>query len=142
MDDKLVSLEVDQDLVRGVLDKRIQAAIVSQLGNTDELIANAVKLALSKKVNCDGVASRYSSDNKHDFLEVMASKAIQEAAKEGLQEWLKGNKEKVRNAVLKEMKKPNRQRTLASAFANAVEESLECNWLMKCDIDFSRKAEG
>jgi len=136
MKEEMVSLKIDPEIVRNSLDKRIQAAIVSQLGNTDELIGGIVSLALKRKVDRDGNLGRYDSDNKYDFLEAMASKSIRQAAEEALREWLDANKAKVKNAVLKELQKPSRQRSIAKSFADAVENSLECSWRMSCDIKF------
>lgn len=136
MENNIVSLKVDETMVSKILEKQIQAAIVAQLGNEEELIEKAVKVALSKKVSIDGTVSRYDSDNTHDFLEVLASKSIREAATEALREWLKTNQEKVKEAVLIELNKPNRQRSIATAYADAIENSLKCNWNMACNIQF------
>jgi hypothetical protein len=132
----IVSLKVDKELVSKVLNKQIQAAIVAQLGNERQLIEQAVRIALSEKVNSDGRKDQYSSYNTHDFLEVLASKSIREAANAALREWLDANSELVKKAVLAELKKPNRQRSIAAAYADAIENSLKCNWNMSCNISF------
>ena len=136
---EMVSLELNQDMVKSVLDKQIQAAIVSQLGSQDDLIAKAVSMALNNKVDRHGNKSRYDSDNKYDFLEQLANNQIQKAATDGVGEWLKDNSSKIKDAVLKEMKKPNRQRSMATSFANAIEESIQCSWNMQCNIHFTEK---
>ncbi len=135
----MVSLKVDETMVSKILEKQIQAAIVAQLGNQDQLIERAVVVALSKKVNNEGNVDSHSSYNTHDFLEVLASKSIREAATEALKEWLATNREKVKEAVLKELEKPNRQRSIAVAYADAIENSLKCNWNMTCNIQFNEK---
>jgi len=142
MDTEMVSLKVDEAMVSSILEKQIQAAIVQQLGNQDALIAQAVKVALSQKVNIDGkVDSSYSSYNKYDFLEVLAGKSIREAATSALHEWLEENSEKIRDAVFAELRTPSRQRSIAVAYADAIEQSLTCKWSMKCNIDFKRTEE-
>ena len=139
MENNMVSLKVDESMVSKILEKQIQAAIVAQLGKQEDLIEQAVKVALSKKVNHEGNVDSYSSYNTHDFLEVLASKSIREAATEALREWLNENKVKVRNAVLKELATPSRQRSIATAYADAIESSLKCNWNMTCNISFKEK---
>ncbi len=139
MESNMVTLKVDETMVSKILEKQIQAAIVAQLGNQDLLISKAVQVALSKKVSNDGTFSKYDSDNHYDFLEVLASKSIREAATEALKEWLTTNREKVKDAVLKELEKPNRQRSIAVAYADAIENSLKCNWNMTCNIQFKEK---
>lgn len=139
METEMVSLKIDEAMVSSVLEKQIQAAIVQQLGNQDDLIAQAVKVALSQKVNNKGKVGEYSSYNKYDFLEVLAGKSIREAAKAALHEWLEENKGKIRDAVLKELKTPSRQRSIAVAYADAIEHSLTNSWDMRCNIEFKER---
>lgn len=142
MDNEVVSLKVDPSLVTSILEKRIQSAIVSQLGNEEELIGHAVKLALSAKVDYKGDPNcRYESDKKYDFLEVLTTTSIQTAAKEALNEWLAENKKKIRAVVLKELNSPERQDSIAKAYADAIESSLTTSWNMKCDIHFKEYSE-
>ena len=136
---KMMSLEINEDMVRPILETQIQAAIVSQLGDQDKLIEAIVKKALSEKVDSDGKRDKYDSYNKHDYLEVLASKSIRTAAKDALAEWLETNSHKVKTAVLKELETPSRQRSIAVAYADAIETSLKCSWTMGCNISFERK---
>jgi len=137
MNNPLVSMSVDEGTVRSVLEKQIQAAIVANLGAEEDLIAKAVTMALSMKVTEDGGVSRYSSDNKYDFLEVVTSTAIREAAKKALDQWCKDNAEKVHAAVLKEMRKPSRVNSIAKAFADAAEQSVRAYWTPKVTVAFT-----
>ena len=142
MEKEMVSLKVDPAMVTSVLEKQIQAAIVQQLGNQDELIKQAVKVALSQKVDREGNSNpRYDSDKKYDFLEILATKSIHETAKAALQEWLQENSEKVREAVFEELRTPSRQRSIAVAYADAIEHSLTCKWNMNCNIQFKEQPE-
>ena len=142
MENDMVSLKIDQTMVSSVLEKQIQSAIVQQLGNQDDLIAQAVKVALSQKVDRNGDANcRYESDRKFDFLEVLATKSIHEAAKVALNEWLAENSSKIREAVLKELDTPGRQRSIAVAYADAIENSLTTKWNMDCNIEFKERKE-
>jgi hypothetical protein len=142
MNKEMVSLKVDEDMVSSILEKQIQAAIVQQLGDQDDLIAQAVKVALSQKVDREGnVNCRYESDKKYDFLEILATKSIHKAAEEALQEWLAENSGKVREAVLNELKTPSRQCSIAVAYADAIEHSLTSRWDMSCNIEFKEKEE-
>ena len=130
---------IDETMVSSVLEKQIQAAIVQQLGNQDDLIAQAVKVALSQKVNQDGKRDQYDSYNKYDFLEVLAGKSIRKAATAALHNWLEENSGKVRDAVLEELKTPSRQRSIAVAYADAIEHSLTNSWDMRCNIEFKER---
>jgi len=140
MQNEVVSLKVDPSLVTSILEKRIQAAIVEQLGNEEELIGHAVKLALTEKVDRKGSTTcNYASDKKYDFLEILATNSIQAAAKEALNDWLAENSKLIREAVLKEMDSPERQKSIAKAYADAIELSLTAKWNMSCDISFKER---
>lgn len=141
MTESMVSLKVDPSMVTGVLEKQIQAAIVAQLGDQDKLIEKAVEMALSQKVNREGKVDSYSSYNKYDFLEILAGKSVREAATEALREWLKENSVKIKAAVVKEMETPGRQKSIATAYADAIEHSIKCKFNMNCDITFDKKEE-
>ena len=135
----LVSLNVSQELIKPVIEKQVQAAIMAQLGSAEDVIAKVVQLALHVKVNDEGNVSKDSYYNKYDFMEVLVGKKIREAATEAFQEWVKGNLDKVRAAVLKEMRKPSRQEALAAAFYDAIQDSISASWTMKCDVKFDRQ---
>lgn len=141
MSNNMINLGINEDMIMPVLEKQIQAAIMANIGNPEELIEKVVSGALKQKVNERGVVDSYSSNNKFDYLEVLTTKAIREAANETLAGWLKENAELVKQAALKEMNKPERQNTIAKAFADAVEESLSCSWLFSCNINLTKKGD-
>lgn len=135
---EMMSLQIDQNMVKTVLEKQIQSAILANMGDAEELIAEVVKTALHEKVSAEGKKSSYSGDNKYDYLEILTGKAIREAAQEALKEWLATNALLVKAAVYKELCKPERQETLAKAFADEIENSMKCSWNFTCDIGFRK----
>jgi len=139
MDEKLVSLNVDQSIIVPIVKKQIEAKIAETLITPENLVDNIVSLALKQKVNAKGEVGNYSSDNRYDFLEIITKNAIQKKAKETLREWLDLNSEKIKQAVLKELKTPSRQKTIARAYVNVIENSLKCKWNMSCNIIFNEK---
>jgi hypothetical protein len=135
--EKMMSLEINESMVKPILEKQIQTAILANIGNPEELISKIVSLAMKQKVNSNGEISQYSSDNRFDYLEIITGNAIREAAQEALKQWLEENTQLVKAMVIQEMNKPERQKSLVAAFANAVEESLSCSWRFNCDIKFT-----
>jgi hypothetical protein len=137
MDDKIISLNVDESIILPIVKKKIEAKIAETLITPEELVEKVVSLALKQKVNKEGKVGHYSSDNSYDFLEIITKNAIQEKAREALKKWLDVNSEKIKQAVLKELNSKDRQKTIAKAYLNAIENSLKCNWRMNCNISFS-----
>jgi len=137
MAEEMASLKINNDIILPVIEKQIQAAIVANLGNHEELIGKMVSLALHAKVNDKGyIDTQYSSYNKYDFLEVLTSTAIQEAARNALTDWLHVNSQKIRSALFAELAKPTRQKSMAKAFADADETSITSKWHMNCTVNF------
>lgn len=131
-----VTMNVDPAVVSGIVEKKIQEAVIEALNGRDELIAKTVSIALHTKVNSEGVVDRDSYYNKNDFMDVVTQNMIREAAKTALEEWLASNKEKVRAAVIKEMKKPSRQASIAKVFADEVERAITGTFNPKFTINF------
>lgn len=136
MDAKMVSLELNADVVKPIIQKQIAVAIADGLGGADAVVEAMIKAALSTKVSHDGNKSRYSSENKYDFVEAIVGKEIRGAAKDALKEWVKENAEKIKGAIIKEMMKPSVHRKLAAAFAEAATKSIGCSWKPNIEIRF------
>lgn len=135
----MVSLAINEDMVKPILQKQVEAAILANIGNPEELIRKTVAFALSQKVDKRGEVSKYNHDNKFDFLELLVSQAIRDEAKRVLENWVKENMAPIRAAVLKELQTPSRQRSVATAFADAVEQSLATAWRFNCDVIFKAR---
>jgi hypothetical protein len=129
----MVNLAIDNTIVEPIIRAQIQAAIVQNMGNPEELISKMVALALRKKVNSDGKVDQYDSYNKYDFIEAIAARAIQKTAQEVFEDWVEANKDKIKVAVEKELRKPSRNFQIAKALADSVATSLKCLWSIKCD---------
>ena len=74
MSNELVSLNISEDMIQGIVSKQIQQAIVRELGNTDQYVEALVASALHQKVSSSGDVSRYSGDNRYDFLDILLKK--------------------------------------------------------------------
>ena len=141
MEKGMASFKIDHEIIKPILEKQISAAIVQNLGDSGELLAKIISVALHQKVNADGYYDKSSYRNEYDFLEVTTNKAVQKAAKDALKEWLEKNTKKIRGALMDELAKPSRQKTMAKAFADAVEHSITSNWHMNCTVNFEKQKE-
>lgn len=138
MGNDIVSLNIDGEIISSALEKKIQAEIVSSLGRPEELIERVVQSALREKVAWDGKKSKYSSDNKFDFIEILSKQVIFQMAKTAVEEFVTDNKELIKNAVAKEMRKPKRINSIAEAFLLAIEESIDMRMMINCSVNFER----
>ena len=139
MSANMINLGINEDMVKPILEKQIQAAIMANIGNVDELFEFAIKKALSFKTDEHGNISRYSNDNKYDFLEVLTTDAIRKAATEAIREYVKENQEILKVALKKEMEKKANQSKLVEAFVEAASNSFNYNWAFDAQVSLSKK---
>lgn len=139
MKESLVNLTISEDMVAPIVEKQLQAAVLAQLGNPEELIAKTVALALREKVNNQGEVSRYSYENTRDFVEVITVNAIHEAARTTLKAWLAENSQILKQKLIAELNKPGRRESIVAAFAEAAENAFRCSWSFQCNVQFKER---
>ncbi len=137
--EKSVSLNVDQEIVKSIVKKEIEAAIVAQFNKTPDMIHHVVSAALAQKVTANGTVSSYASDNRNDIIEVLSRKAIMGLAKEAITEFVKEKKDEIKKALVKEMQKPKTARVMANALSRGLVEQIEGKWNFNCYVKFHDK---
>lgn len=141
MSGSMINLGINEDMVKPILEKQIQAAIMANIGNVDQLFEMAIKKALSVKVNQDGNVSNYSSDNKYDFLEALTGNAIRRAATDAIREYVNENQETLKTVLKKEMEKKANQSKLIEAFVEAATKSFDYRYNFNASVSI-QKTEG
>ena len=137
----VVSMKVDEGIIKNIIGKQIQAAIVAQVGDPVKLIEQAVKAVLNKKVDKEGRHRGDSYYDKYDYLEMLSTKYVHKAAERALQQWLEENAAAVAAAVKKEMSKPPRTKMFAVAMAESAKKALSRSWNIKCHFDLKDKGQ-
>jgi len=130
-----VKFEVDEKLVAPIIRDQIAAAVVAQLGNTDDLVKRMVHLALTHKVNADGVVGQYSSENRFDFVEAISAKAIRAAAVAAVTKIVEEQKPAIQAAIEAELKKSPKK--TAAAVIDAFVEGAKNPYRLTCNFQFS-----
>lgn len=121
-----VTTQVDDNLVRPVVEAEIRAAIVRQLENIDDLVPKLVKAVLLAKVNSDGKVSDRDYNNRYDLLDIMCRDAIQQAAKVAMMEYIEESADELRVEVKRQIEASSSR--LAKIFVNSLIGSLESSW--------------
>jgi hypothetical protein len=101
----IINLQISDELVKPIVDAKIQSAIVAALGNGEALIVAAVQRALNDKVGYDGKKAQYNSDNKFPYLETVCNRLLQDAVRDALKKWIEESRGKIEVAVKKELSK-------------------------------------
>ncbi len=137
MENNIVSLKISEDMINGIVSKQIQQAIVKELGSAEEYMEALISAALHQKVSQSGEISRYNSENKYDYLDLLLKKKIQEAAKEALQEYIKENADKLKDALKKELEKTATKNELVKMFIEGASKAFEYSWRFDCNVKFT-----
>lgn len=122
--DNMVNLGIDKGLIENVLEKKVQAAIIANIGDPGELIAKTVEAVLKRKVDYSGEISKYKSDNRFDLLELIATKKIQEMASEVIKEWAVEYSERIKQEIKLQLERPATTRKLVKNIVESCQESV------------------
>jgi len=126
MNDKNLHFPIPNELILPYVNQAVTASIVSALGDSDKLISEVVALALSQKVDKNGIVSKYDSDNRFTFPEVIAKNKIREIAKEAIVDMAEAMRPKIKEAILKELR--SKHALIAKTLVDGIITSLASDW--------------
>jgi hypothetical protein len=121
-----VTTQVDDNLVRPIVEAEIRAAIVRQLENIDDLVPKLVKAVLRTEVDSTGKISDRKYNNRHDLLDVICRDAIQQAARAAMREYIEESADELRVEVKRQIEASSSR--LAKVFVDSLVGSLETSW--------------
>ena len=127
-----LNINVDDTLVEPIIRAEIQAAIVRELNKDVNLVPKLIDAALADKVNEQGNKGRYSSDNKHLFIDVLCKQAIQDAAKLAMKEYLEENADKLKEQIKKQIEKSDAE--MAKIFVDGLLDIVENTYRFRVSI--------
>ena len=130
-----LEMKVSGNLVREIVEAKIKTAIVSELGDTDELVAKAVDMLMRIKVNDEGKVSDYSSYNKYSLIEGLTRAAFRKAVREAVCEWVAAKEPEIEEAVARELEK--RSGGIARLLVDGLEGALKKEWRLNIEASLS-----
>jgi len=123
---------IPNEVLEPYIKEAVSASIVGALGDQGRLIEVAVQRAIALKVNSEGNVSRYSSDNKHHLIDVIAQKNIQKITKEVVNEMAEQMREPIGRAVKDQILSHHSE--IAQTLVNGLIDSLKTTWNIKVSI--------
>jgi len=126
-------IEVKKELVDGIVKDIVKAQVLTGLAEQKEkIMEEMITLALFQKCDSEGKVSGYSSDNKYTIVDILFRRAVFEAAKEAITEYVKDNKKDlVKNLKSRIAKSPNK---FVDMMFKGMEDSLEYEWNFKINV--------
>ncbi|HHF7341025.1 TPA: hypothetical protein ACPSKZ_000708 [Legionella anisa] len=127
-----MNFPIPNSVLEPYIKQAVSTSIVAALGDGTKLIEQAVQAALRSKVSDDGTISRYSSDNRHDLVEVVAKNRIQEVAQEVIKQMVN----EMKPSIEKEVKRliMNRHDEIAKTLVTGMISSIDSKWSLRVEI--------
>ena len=132
-----MEIKIDKDLVRSVLDAKIQAAIASELLGAKETIAAIAEHVMKIRVNDKGEYTKpgdYRYDRCHPLIEGLTRQAIRAAIKKAVYAWVEDQQPQIRAAVEAELKR--KSSGFAKAMVDGFSKCLKDDWRMSINCQF------
>lgn len=135
-----VDIKVSGDLVKPIVEAKIQAAIVAAMGDDPAVFVEAmVAKALGVKVNEKGREPSYSHEKTVSYLEWMCGDIIRKAAVEAMRKWAEENTDTIEAAILKEFHSKSGTARLAKAISEGMTESIQSTWNFSCTVQSEKE---
>ena len=134
MDEKLASLTLDKAMVEGIVNKAVQAAVVSQLEGANDLIPRIAQYLINGRVDRNGnpSTSSYETTPAIEFIFTNQMKIFVQAA---IAEYIERNSALLKKKIGESLKAGK----LADVIIGAMIENAECNYTTKVDIQFKKQ---
>ena len=101
-----VEIKVNGDMIRGIIEQKIKAALVNELAKDPvRILEGLVSATINQKVASNGEVSRYSSDNTYSWVDVQFRNAVIDISKAVVKEWANEQKEEIAKVFTKELSK-------------------------------------
>ena len=123
-----IDIKVSEDLVKGILESKVQAAITEALSKDQGIVESVVHAALSCKVNADGKRSTYDSENKFTYLDALCKKTIQAAAESAIKKWAEERQKSLEAEFLKQLQTKKTSSMIVKACVSGLVEATKSKW--------------
>ena len=117
-----LNIQVGSDLVKPIIEAKIQASVVAALSEDRNMVGNAVAAFLLMKVDCEGKRQTADYYNTITMMDYLAKDAIKNAVTEAMKQWLSENKQALIDAARKHISKQSGTiaKSMVDAFAGAI----------------------
>lgn len=132
-----VNIQISQDLIKPIIENKIKMAIIEAMGGNNELIAQTVDAIFKLKVDSSGNKSRYDSDNKFNFIDVVLKQGIETACKEAIKEYIQENKDNIKQEVRRQLQTKTGTSQFVSSFITGMLKASESEYRFKADFTFN-----
>lgn len=126
MKDTAVSIEIGPDVVKPIIEAKINTLLAESLGAMPRIVDNMVRVFLAQKVDSDGKPSNYShSQQRFDYL---LHRALEDAMKAAITQFMADKQAVVADALRKYFSSAAGTRVMVKAMEEGIVESMKSAW--------------
>lgn len=125
-----VDIKIGDELIRPVIEAKIQAAIIEALSDEKGLIERVVTSALTEKVK---TSDSYSSE-RIPWIEKLCREIVQDSAKEAIRQWAESKKEAITAEFLRQLSTQRTSKAVVSSMIDGLVRASENHWRFKVDF--------
>lgn len=138
--DSAVSIQVGPDVIKPIVEAKIQAALVEALGGNSNIIENAVRAIMYAKVDSEGRFSTNNYSGDKSLIEWTCAKLVKQAGEEAIREYIATKKD----VLVAEFKKQfaKKSKTIAEKMVDGILDSANARWGFNLTVDYKEKKDG
>lgn len=133
-----INMGIDQNYIEGIIRETVSATIAEALMGKEEFAKTLINEVLDTKVNNKGEVSRWASDNDRTTLQYLVSKAVNDTAREALNECMEDMKPQLKEIIIIALKQKKTKDALAEAFLDSVTRSITSQWSSNISFSFDK----
>ena len=135
------SLSIDTQYIEGEVNRIVKAAIVSALGNRDEIIKKAIDNTIDSYVDERGNPCKKDSYRAKPYLDYLAEKTVENVVREAMAEVVNENREALKVEIKKNIGKRKWKENMAQSFIQMIIDNTESEWKMPVSISLEKPKE-
>lgn len=137
-ENNLMSLNLSADMIKPIIEKTIQANVLSALNGWEGVVTDMVNAVLTTKVDKNGNISDYSSENRYSWVEVNLNRRIKELVEDEVKKQIEKSADAIRDAVRKQITSRAGSNAIAKAVVDGLIGTFEKSWNSRINISFDK----
>lgn len=133
-----INMGIDPNYIEGIIRETVSATIAEALMGKEEFAKTLINEVLDTKVNKNGEVSKWPGDNDRTTLQYLVSKAVNDAAREALNECMEDMKPQLKEIIILALKQKKTKDALAEAFLDSVTGAIASCWRSKISFSFDK----
>lgn len=133
-----VEMKIDPEYIKGAVTDIVKTAMVSALGNPQDLVRKAINLAIDSYVDEEGKPSRKDSYRAKPYLDWLAKSTVEKVVREAVAELMEQNKDLLKAEILHQIRTKKFGENMVGAFFDTVLQGAKSKYTMPISVDFKR----